>query len=194
MKYLKTLMQNIIFHIFSIVILLDLCRLGSAQKVPSEDSILATVYDDALSTQTIHDLYESCLEVEKYSASNAAMNKFNKRSTYWTARSKIYKPAHAIDDAIKNLLQLLKNEMLTSGTTDRVAGAEWWVQIRKEKEDISFHYDKDESVASNQMIMKFPLASTVTYITETGGPTLVLNMTTPDGNCKFPFSIKLVNL
>jgi hypothetical protein len=39
---------------------------------------------------------------------------------------------------------------------DRVLGGEWWVQRRDEKEDIGFHHDKDEALASTQATMKFP--------------------------------------
>ena len=37
-----------------------------------------------------------------------------------------------------------------------VMGAEWWYQDRKPDEDIGFHYDKDESIASNKMRMVYP--------------------------------------
>jgi hypothetical protein len=39
---------------------------------------------------------------------------------------------------------------------ERVLGGEWWVQRRDEREDIGFHHDKDEALASNQATMKFP--------------------------------------
>merc|ERR1712166_187317 len=52
-------------------------------------------------------------------------------------------------------------------------GGEWWVQLRKTNENIGFHVDKDEGVASEEQWMKMPALSTVTYLTDEGGPTLV---------------------
>eukprot|EP00038_Savillea_parva_P010789 m.192800 g.192800 ORF g.192800 m.192800 type:complete len:518 (-) comp18741_c0_seq1:104-1657(-) len=69
---------------------------------------------------------------------------------------------------------------------DNVVGAEWWYQVLPEDGSIGFHYDKDEGVASTEMRMRFPHMSTVTYLTGTGGPTVILNMTTLDGNHHTP--------
>ena len=63
----------------------------------------------------------------------------------------------------------------------KLAGAEWWVQMRNTKENIGFHYDKDEGVASEEQWMKMPTMSSVFYLTDAGAPTLVLNKTTNRG-------------
>ena len=44
----------------------------------------------------------------------------------------------------------------------KVVGAEWWYQARDTTENIGFHYDKDEGIASNEMRMVYPQISTVT--------------------------------
>ena len=54
---------------------------------------------------------------------------------------------------------------LTFCRHERVLGGEWWVQRRDEKEDIGFHHDKDEALASNQATMKFPEVGTNTATT-----------------------------
>jgi hypothetical protein len=59
-----------------------------------------------------------------------------------------------------------------------IVGAEYWVQIRRGDADGGFHYDKDESAASNKQRMIFPSMSTITYLTDGGAPTLILNQTT----------------
>lgn len=54
------------------------------------------------------------------------------------------------------------------------SGAEWWVQVKdissstfdNQKTAIDLHYDKDEEVAELFNIGKFPLLSTVTYLTD----------------------------
>ena len=60
------------------------------------------------------------------------------------------------------------------------------MQQQRPRESIGYHYDKDEALASAEMTMRFPEVSTVTYLRERGGPTMVLNQTTPDGNEEIP--------
>ena len=75
------------------------------------------------------------------------------------------------------------------GAESGVVGAEWWVQSKPTQgtsADIGYHYDKDEAFASAAMTMRFPDVSTVTYLGNIGGPTLILNQTTPDGNKEVP--------
>eukprot|EP00965_Chrysotila_dentata_P187784 6172345-Pleurochrysis_carterae.AAC.3 len=58
-----------------------------------------------------------------------------------------------------------------------LSGVEWWVQVRKhghEDEGIEFHWDCDESVADRSGILRCPTLSTVTYLSDTGAPTMVL--------------------
>jgi len=109
-----------------------------------------------------------------------------KGGTFWrplfNKEGEMTKPRFAIEVAIMLIYQSdfsnLKNK--------RVKGGEWWVQHRGATEDIGFHHDKDEGMASIKSTMKFPEVSTVTYLTDTGGPTLIFNQTTPDGNRDVP--------
>ncbi len=61
-----------------------------------------------------------------------------------------------------------------------VQGAEWWLQHREQREDIGFHYDKDEGAASIEGRMLFPVLSTITYLRDVGAPTLILNQSTDE--------------
>lgn len=62
-----------------------------------------------------------------------------------------------------------------------------WFQYKVEHdEDIGFHFDKDEAVASDEMRMVLPTLSTVTYLSDVGGPTLIFNQTTLNGNMNVP--------
>lgn len=110
-----------------------------------------------------------------------------KGGTFWRPlfnkdTGEMTKPRFAIEVAIMLIFQSdfanLRNK--------RVKGGEWWVQHRAATEDIGFHHDKDEGMASLKSTMKFPEVSTVTYLTDTGGPTLIFNQTTPDGNRDVP--------
>ncbi|CAL1154130.1 unnamed protein product [Cladocopium goreaui] len=57
------------------------------------------------------------------------------------------------------------------------SGAEWWVQIRDSghsEEGIQFHWDTDEVAVERHGVNVHPHLSTVTYLTECGAPTLIL--------------------
>jgi hypothetical protein len=57
-------------------------------------------------------------------------------------------------------------------------GAEWWTQVRRVddecREAVAFHWDKDEDLVDDFGVVVHPLISTVTYLTSSGAPTVVL--------------------
>ena len=59
-------------------------------------------------------------------------------------------------------------------------GAEWWVQRRKEGHHANlgmpFHWDKDEHMLEQKGEILCPAVSTVTYLTDHGAPTVVLEV------------------
>ena len=70
--------------------------------------------------------------------------------------------------------------------TLQTSGAEWWVQFRSSEDqpgarDIRFHFDRDEDLARRYGVDRNPLAATVTYLTDTGAPTLLLPLYDRDG-------------
>lgn len=118
-----------------------------------------------------------------------SQDKFGKKTTWWLPlrdrKHRVLKPRSAIEAAIHHLFQ----RDFGAGDAEAhrsIAGAEWWIQEQASHDDIGFHYDKDEAFATEQMTMKFPEVSTVTYLQAHGAPTLVLNQTTPDGNLEIP--------
>ena len=77
-------------------------------------------------------------------------------------------------------------------------GAEWWVQLRRDTDEragervnplnpddanhpagVSFHWDKDESLVDAYGVNVHPAVSTVTYLGDTGAPTMVADKTPP---------------
>lgn len=64
------------------------------------------------------------------------------------------------------------------------SGVEWWVQRRgggpESKQHLDLHIDKCESLCSDQGIIITPRISTVTYLTSSGAPTLVLDVCAPN--------------
>lgn len=58
------------------------------------------------------------------------------------------------------------------------SGAEWWAQVRHsghEEEAVQFHWDTDEAAVEQHGVNLHPHLSTVTYLTDCGAPTLVLD-------------------
>lgn len=55
-------------------------------------------------------------------------------------------------------------------------GAEFWVQRRAAGEDITFHWDKDEALREACDILIHPAVSTITYLTDGGAPTVLLEV------------------
>jgi len=105
--------------------------------------------------------------------------KHSKAATNWASMENIRNPRTASEMAVALLMRLAfpKNELPAGG----IAGGEWWVQLRNSNENIGFHVDKDEGIASEEQWMKMPVLSTITYLTNTGGPTLVLDQSSNRG-------------
>lgn len=64
--------------------------------------------------------------------------------------------------------------------SDAESGAEWWVQVREEGHHshlgMPFHWDKDEKLMEEEGVIVCPAISTVTYLTDFGAPTAVLEV------------------
>ena len=111
--------------------------------------------------------------------------KHSKAATNWTPMHHIKNPRTASEMAVALLFKLaFPNGELPDGG---IAGGEWWVQLRKTNENIGFHVDKDEGVASEEQWMKMPILSTITYLTDEGAPTLILDQSSNrGGNVQLP--------
>ena len=73
------------------------------------------------------------------------------------------------------------------GAAHGIVGVKYWVQRRTTEENVNFHYDKDEGLASDQQVMRPPPLVGVTHLENWGAPTLVLNQTTiHNGNVDAP--------
>jgi len=60
----------------------------------------------------------------------------------------------------------------------RRSGAEWWAQVRHKtltKPEIQFHWDADEFAVEQHNALVHPHLATVTYLTDVGAPTLVVD-------------------
>ena len=110
--------------------------------------------------------------------------KTNKRATFYLPVDA--EPRTPTEVAVRLLRDLVYPDGADSGIGE-VEGMKYWYQYRTAEEDIGFHYDKDEGMASDQMIMRFPYINTLVYLTDEGAPTLFFNQTVVhNGNVPLP--------
>lgn len=114
-------------------------------------------------------------------------------------------PRSAIEEAVLHLHSLA----LGGGGANPIVGGEWWIRDQKRSAHMEFHYDstaagsnppqqllsrcrrprcvpvcrpaEDESTYRIDHLIRSPELSTVTYLSDGGSPTLVLNQTLGDG-------------
>ena len=58
--------------------------------------------------------------------------------------------------------------------------------VSRVSQDQGFHYDKDEAATTSRGRLEFASASTITYLSDGGGPTLILNQTTSPASPRSP--------
>ena len=146
---------------------------------------LFSVYDGALPVELVPKVKEEAVKAGLWTAAAGSSYEFGKRSTFWMQTNPTPVPRNNIEKAILHLSRYALPDVYKNRPELTILGAEWWVQIRAGTETIGFHYDKDEAMASTQMILKHPLISTVTYLTDIGAPTLIFNQTS-NGNEETP--------
>ena len=108
----------------------------------------------------------------------------SKRVTFWLGRERA--PRCAIERAAK---VLEKFTFPRGAAAHGIVGVKYWVQHRntRDRNVVNFHYDKDEGLASDQMIMRPPPLVGVTHLEDWGAPTLMLNQSTiMNGNVDAP--------
>jgi len=168
------------------LILLILFGLRLDGRVVAANPSLFACVDDALERAVFDGLAGECRAVHAWATDPTAASGLihNKRPTFWYELGR-HAPRNYVESAIERLRGLIPDDMLKENKS-AIRGAEWWVQIRGNDEGISFHYDKDEGLASLQGVMKHPAVSTVTYLSDVGAPTLIFEMITIDGNQEEP--------
>jgi hypothetical protein len=146
---------------------------------------LFAAYDDVLSKDFMDKVAAEARHANEWTLKEDSFQ-FGKRPTFWLQTvDPIPKPRNHIEEAVLRLSKYALPDMYSQRAGEKIIGGEWWVQVRHGTETIGFHYDKDEAMASEQMRMKHPLISTVTYLTDLGAPTLIFNQTT-NGNDETP--------
>ena len=83
--------------------------------------------------------------------------------------------------SIEQLIEVVSSIDFPDGVPAEIEGAEYWVEVRKNggrDGNNAFLFDKDVGYATNQQQMRFPALSTMTFLTDGGAPTIILNRTT----------------
>ena len=146
---------------------------------PFLEGDLTTGYSMKLPSDFMETLLEDALKLKSGGISGSY--KDAKGTTWWQPKKE---PRRF---SLEQMVEIIGRLDFPGGIPKHIVGAEYWVQVRRGDADGGFHYDKDESAASNKQRMIFPSLSTITYLTDGGAPTVILNQTTNQfGNDEVP--------
>lgn len=173
---IKIIMMS--FHTFVLVFGLIIPNLASNQFLMG--------FDDAIPNNAVEELLKEIGMINDWRSIKNDDLLHGKGRTFWLPAQNMKEPRFWIEWAVAHLQKYACAKMELTSCADELAGAEWWFQTKPSDIGIGFHYDKDEALASIHGRMRHPLLSTVTYLTNSGGPTLVFDMITPDGNSNIP--------
>lgn len=137
---------------------------------------LYRAYNDALPAPLFPLLERDVLAVSEWELRQPALPS-GKRRTRWLPIGQT--PKTALEEAVLHLAEIAKPDI-------SCIGYEWWIQRIKSHEPLGFHVDKDESIATHQMRLVHPLWSSVFYVTDIGGGTLITDQFSPEGNGYVP--------
>jgi hypothetical protein len=136
-----------------------------------------------LAEQVRHD----ALVLSEYEANLPALRDSKRRTRFYACTRDV--PRTASEVAMIYLLNLtVANNGLDRA---RIVGCEYWFQRVTKASAIGFHVDKDESIASNKHYLVHPLWSSIYYLTDFGGGTLITDQFSPHGNGYDPQSPEL---
>jgi hypothetical protein len=125
------------------------------------------VHENTVHPDLLDLLRLECIKLNDYTKKRIGINQSKKYSTLW-----LHKDVEP-ETFIEYIVQQISYQDFPDGFPEGYMGMEWWAQVKETREGITFHYDKDEYLASTSNIIKYPLKSTVTYLTDTGGPTAI---------------------
>lgn len=92
--------------------------------------------------------------------------------SYWLPikDGKLPAPRSIVEQAINYIYE---NRMPCS--TQDFVGVEWWIHNRDPTTYMSMHFDKDEGFFVRNQVLRHPKLSSVYYVNDKGGPTLVVD-------------------
>jgi len=131
-------------------------------------------FDDALrlDAEQTASLFKQCEAA--FTARETGSEEYSAGATFWVGADA--KPQTALE---KLAMQVFKFHTADAIFDPARSGAEWWTQCIDPADDIAMHWDRDYDMQADQGILLHPHLATVTYLTEGGGPTLVLECPSP---------------
>jgi hypothetical protein len=125
---------------------------------------------DFISSDTLLALKQECFSISNYPGSE---------KNFWFSFDR--PPSNIIEDYIWKASNHI-------GFDSSIIGAEWWVRcFKKSFMDHPFHIDLDVSSSVEENIIKTPKFSSVLYLTNDGGPTVITNSAKYEEAEKFDF-------
>ena len=154
-----------------------LLLLVNAMYVPAPAEIFAArhrVIDDFFEPEVVGRLQTAAIELHRFVASGGE----DAVDFQWMPIAGVAEPRNLMEAAVASVV----DANVQGGLVDPalLAGVSWWVNVHKPHEEKtgldSFHFDSDmiaQSLLGDTAAMVTPLLSTVTYLTDGGGPTII---------------------
>lgn len=131
-----------------------------------EADIIGNLKDDCTTAFTVLHGEDS----DDDSASVESDEYHNKGSTYFQQSD--VAPRCCLEELALSIFRFHTKNATFEPTT---SGAEWWTQVVDDQDDIGFHWDRDYGHEGSTGENLYPHLATVTYLTNRGGPTVILN-------------------
>lgn len=129
----------------------------------------ALTQSDAASTSLLSDCQSAFT-----ARSVGTEDNYSTGSTFWVAAGS--KPRTVLE---KLALQIFEHHTAAAVFDPEKSGAEWWTQCIDSEDDIGLHWDRDYDMEASQGILLHPHLATVTYLSDSGAPTLVAQHVSP---------------
>ena len=103
--------------------------------------------------------------------------KYSAGETYWLASDA--EPRCALEKLAKRVFDMhTEGKVAGEDFNPTTSGAEWWTLVLDADDDVGLHWDRDYGMEGNGILVH-PHLSTVTYLTNVGGPTVVFGCISP---------------
>lgn len=146
---------------------------------------LVHTYEDVFNEDMLREIDAETPSWAKLGATVTGSLKHGKYATFWMQLTD--KPRTALEHAVKLLEDVVFPPELGGAKAFGIVGCKYWVQRRPGGEDVGYHFDKDEGLASNHQKMLPPPYVGVLHLDNWGAPTVVFNRTTVNnGNLQVP--------
>eukprot|EP00933_Yihiella_yeosuensis_P082696 TRINITY_DN9666_c0_g1_i1.p1 TRINITY_DN9666_c0_g1~~TRINITY_DN9666_c0_g1_i1.p1 ORF type:complete len:424 (-),score=88.41 TRINITY_DN9666_c0_g1_i1:196-1467(-) len=107
--------------------------------------------------------------------------RYSRGETFWVSADST--PKTLMETLALELFRLHTSQVVTAtgapGFDPTHSGAEWWTQVINSEDDIGWHWDRDYGLEADERIRLHPHVASVTYLSDTGAPTLILEAVEP---------------